>query len=112
MRLLSVILLTCIVWLSAFGGSLKPAQTKKDDCCSKMAKTHPQKSAEKKHSKDDCEQQNCPLMFSCSICGFFTKEPIAIQKPWVKTITKPVAHYITGSLADYHADNWKPPKAC
>jgi hypothetical protein len=114
MRFLSIILLACIIFLSSFGGTLKPVQPKKmDNCCKKMAKeacNH--KPADKKNANDGCDRSSCAMIFSCSICGFFIKEPLAINPPFSKTILKPVAHYITGDLADYHANNWKPPKTC
>jgi hypothetical protein len=113
MRFLSIVLLACILFLSSFGGALKPVQPKMDDCCKKMEKGVCQhKPADKKSTNDGCDRSSCAMIFSCSICGFFIKEPLTIQPPFVETITKPVTHYISGDLAGYHANNWKPPKAC
>lgn len=71
------------------------------------------KSAEKQSKDNDCDQPSCAMMFSCSDCGFVLSQAFALQPLFTtRTLTKPVAHYITGDLAAYYADSWKPPKAC
>jgi hypothetical protein len=110
MRFLSTLLLTCILFLSAFGGIVKPAQVKVDDCCKNIACHH--KPGQKQQSGNGCDQPNCPMMFSCSSCGFLTGDSLVVGLPRAKSLPKPVAHYIPGDLAAYHANNWKPPQAC
>lgn len=71
------------------------------------------KPAEKHAENDGCDQPGCAMMFSCSDCGFVLNQTFALQ-PLIAacTMPKPVAHYIAGDLAAYHADSWKPPRAC
>lgn len=112
MRLLSVVLLVCIVFLSSLGGMIKPVQAQAMDCCKKMAKQACHHHPEKKQKHNDCEDLTCPMMLSCTVCGFVITETLMVQVPKGRSIEKPVAQYIQGDLATYNPDNWKPPRVC
>jgi hypothetical protein len=113
MRFLSVILIAGILFLSSFGGMVRPVQKKTDDCCKKQAKmscTH--KPAENKSSDDNCGQPGCTMMFMCSICGFVVEQCATVLPLHASVISKPVARYVSSYLAGYTPDSWKPPKTC
>nr|WP_294945848.1 hypothetical protein [uncultured Mucilaginibacter sp.] len=112
MKFLAVLLLCCIVFLSAFSGIDKPAQLKANKtCCKRM----PGKMGchNKKAKKDNgCTKPGCAAMLSCSICGFFTEQPLTLQPGYLPFSPKTVALYKIGKLSAYHKADWKPPKAC
>lgn len=66
----------------------------------------------KQKQSNSCDEPGCTMMFSCSTCGFIVKDKLTVQPIFAHQLPKPVAHYITGNIAAYHPDNWKPPKAC
>jgi len=113
MRFVSIILAACIVFLSSFGGIVKPAQPKMMDCCKKMAKMSCHKGEAKNNKAEDgCGQPGRAMMFSCSICGFIPVAKFVLRAVHADNIPKPVAHYILGNSTTYYVDNWKPPKTC
>lgn len=71
-----------------------------------------EKPNKQKKNYDDCGQPGCAVMLSCSICGFVVCDILTVGPLQGYLIQKPVAHHITGNLAAYHPDNWKPPKSC
>jgi len=113
MRFLATLLIGCIMFLSCFPGLAhrNTVVTAKNGCCKKMKMVCHQSSKEKS-SANDCEQPGCSMMFSCSLCGFFVKEPLALQPVYADLLPKPVAHYKIDNLVGYHPDNWKPPQSC
>ncbi|MEO8885522.1 MAG: hypothetical protein ABI367_05625 [Mucilaginibacter sp.] len=112
MRVLAIILLVCIVFLSAFGGVIKPAQTKMAACCKKEKTACKHAPAEKKKTDNACNEQGCAMMFLCAQCGCIVKEAVALAPIHAQLLPKPVALQIIGNIAAYHANNWKPPQTC
>lgn len=111
MRFLSVLLVGCFLFLS-FTGTIRPSveTAAAKMCCEKMTGKcgHTQKHGESK----GCDKQGCPMMFSCSICGFLKVENIRLQTAPVYSLSKPVPLYIIGDLSAYPSSDWKPPKNC
>jgi len=68
-----------------------------------------------KHNKKQapvsgCTGTSCPMMFSCSICGFLPVAPGAALKTVFYLVDKPVTPYKMGDLSEYHAPGWQPPE--
>jgi len=113
MKLLAVLLSAYILFLCA-AGAMKPVeQPGKRACCHKMAgMTALQLKKMKQQHKKDCEQQTCPLMFSCPFCGFVLAEPLKLESTIPTYLSKPISLYTIGDLSAYHPSDWKPPKSC
>jgi len=113
MKSLAILLSAYILFLGA-AGAMKPVnQPGKHACCRKMAgmAAAQMKKMQQQHKKD-CESQNCPLMFSCTLCGFILAEPLKLESTVPTYIEKPISLYTIGDLSAYHPSDWKPPKAC
>ncbi|MCJ8210713.1 hypothetical protein MUY27_13430 [Mucilaginibacter sp. RS28] len=114
MKLLSVILIACMFFLTAFSG-LERAEAmpvkKLHQCCKKMAG---KVACHHQDNKADsgCDKPACTMMFSCSLCGFIVTEPVRITITPAYALPKPVSLYKMGDLSAYHASNWKPPRTC
>src|ERR1700761_301580 len=108
MRLLSALLLVCLLFLFFFAGTAKPVSAAKDNCHPKTEK----KSAchKKKKTDDGCTGAGCAMTFLCPLCGFEITEALRIQTPAPAYLQKPVSHHKIGQLSAYHQANWKPPK--
>jgi hypothetical protein len=116
MRLLSVLLIGCILSLSLVG-SVNPADVSrsKNDCCRKMGDGNAQSGCRNKKGRqqnDGCGKQSCNMLLSCTACGFFGVEPIRLSPKRANTIQQPVPLYKIGNLTAYHSSDWKPPKTC
>jgi hypothetical protein len=81
-------------------------------CCQKMSDKAPAKNHRSNGKENDCGKNGCPMMFSCSVCGFFTVQSLKIQPVIAGNLMKPVPLYKIGDLSAYYSSNWKPPKAC
>lgn len=111
MRPLALFLTGLITFLSCFSGLVKADAARfKIDCCSKSAHACRHASKQKKPANDGCDQPGCATMFSCTICGFFIRQPLTLQPLNADHLPKPVAHYISREPAGYSSDNWKPPQ--
>ena len=111
MKFLAILLLCSIVILSAFSGTVKPAQlTAKKTCCQRI----PGKKLchKKKVNEDGCTKPGCATLLTCSICGFLTEQPLSIQPGYLPFNLKPVSVYKIGKLSAYYKADWKPPKNC
>jgi len=112
MKLLAVLLSAYILFLGA-AGAMKPVDRPgKQPCCHKMAGMTALQMKKRQQHKKDCDQQTCPLMFSCSLCGFILAEPLKLESAMPTFIEKPISLYRIGDLSAYHPSDWKPPKTC
>lgn len=112
MRFLSVLLMACILFLSAFSGIQKPLpNTTKTDCCEQM-KGNTACHHNKKGTTPDGDRGKpcCTMLFTCSMCCFLIVDPVAIKPGFATVIPKPAALYKIGDLAAYPSSDWKPPK--
>ena len=113
MKILALFMTVCMLCLSSFGGMVMSVETTvaKSDCCHKMSGK-----SDCKHKADDqkdaCGKQGCPMMLSCTICGFLTSQRLELQPTFANSIPKPVPLYKIGNLPSYYPSDWKPPKAC
>lgn len=113
MKFLAVLLLACIVLLSAFPGMVKPAEMPvKDPCAAEMQDKDACHEHPKPDSKKDCGKEGCNVMLSCSICGYLVVEPLIFNPVILTYAQKSVSFYKMGALSGYHAADWKPPKSC
>lgn len=113
MRILSVVLLACIVLLSSFGDMAKPAAPAVVmDCCKKENTSCHKAPSQKKKNNDGCKEPGCTMMFSCQLCGFIVQDTIMLKAVQAYSLPKPVTPYIISAITGYKADNWKPPKNC
>ncbi len=112
MKVLASLLIVCIVFLSSFGGTVKPSPiAEKTDCCAKANKNaHCPKTPKKKHQDDNCEKQGCNMLLTCSICGFLVIEPVRVNAALTTLIEKTLPTYQSGNSAVYFVKDWKPPK--
>lgn len=112
MKLLSVLLVAMIVFLSAFSGTVKPAAAPADKtyCCHRTAGKTSCPHSNKK--SDDCSKTGCATMLSCNNCGFLVTEIYALQPRLLPFYPKPYPLYKIGDLSTYASADWKPPKAC
>jgi len=110
MRIISALLIVCMLFISSLQGVASATSATMKDCCKKSAAACKHKPAEKKHT--GCEQPACAMMFSCSLCGFLVEEVLTVPPAGSAYLPKPVAPHHTDAPADYHPDNWKPPKWC
>jgi hypothetical protein len=112
MKFLAILLSVCILFFS-FSGTVKPIQpSAKKICCHKMAGKPACQNQQKPTQKDDCTNEGCTMLFSCSLCGFLIVEPLTISPNISYQISKPVSLYKIGELSAYHPSDWKPPQAC
>lgn len=108
MKFLAVLLIGAILLLSSQFEVKAVAPAVKNACCKHMAgKACHQKSAQ----KDDCSKPGCNMMFTCSICGFLTVEPLRIEPAMATQIEQLAPTYKTGHLQAWCTANWKPPQA-
>jgi len=113
MKCLSVFLVGVVFFLS-FSGKANTVNEMpaKSMCCQKMG-AKATRSNHKSADKDDgCSKNGCPMMFSCSVCGFFIVQPLKIQPVFGNHLMKPVPLYKIGDLSAYYPSDWKPPKTC
>ena len=112
MKLLAVLLSAYILFLGAAGAMKPVGQPAKQVCCRKMARMTAVQIKKMQQHKKDCERQACPLMFSCTLCGFILAEPLKLESALPTYIEKPISLYTIGDLSAYHPSDWKPPKTC
>jgi hypothetical protein len=100
------IMMICMVFLSAFAGSVNAMQTSTvKSCCHKAAKDVPCNH----NPKNDCSQGMCNT-FTCNTCGFLKADLMRITPP-VATVKKADAiPYYLGNLSAYSSPKWQPPK--
>jgi len=113
MKFLSVFLIGVVLFLS-FSGKVNAVNEipAKGTCCQKMAAKTACNNHKSPGKDDNCSKNGCPMMFSCSICGFFTVQPLKIQPVFGNHLMKPVPLYKIGDLSAYYPSDWKPPKTC
>jgi hypothetical protein len=109
MKFLSALLILCIVFISLSGMVKRVAVSK--NCCKEMTGKFNCNKNSQEQSKG-CDKQACPMLLSCTICGFIKPESFYLQTYFENYTPKPVAVHIIGDLSAYHPSNWKPPKAC
>lgn len=112
MKYLAVLLIGCILFLSSFSGMVNTSTaTAKMDCCKKMTGKD---ACHHKAAKDEggCEKPGCPMLFSCSICGFIPVAALKLPSNISFLLKQPVPLYKSGNTTAYHKADWKPPKAC
>lgn len=107
MKFLAILLLACIISLSALSGMVNTAVPIAEKmCCNKSHKKDACGG-----DKNNCSKECCTMMLTCGICRFLVVEPLTIKPILAKHIDKLFSPYNTGDIASYHPDNWKPPKA-
>jgi hypothetical protein len=113
MKFLALFLVAGILFLS-FNGTIRETieLAGKNTCCSRMSDKSACSQSKGQNQNKDCGKQGCPMMFSCSICGFLKVEPLQLQTNFPHFISKPVPPYKPGDLSAYHPSPWKPPKNC
>ncbi|MCR8560264.1 hypothetical protein KXD93_21610 [Mucilaginibacter sp. BJC16-A38] len=107
MKVIALMMVFCLVFLSAFPGRAKTIKpSAKESCCHKMSKQSPCSSKQ----NNDCGQGTCNTMLSCAGCGFLKVDPISVGPVFsvVKELT--AISYNTGDLSGYARFNWNPPK--
>lgn len=112
MKFLAVLLLCCIVFLSAFSGTVKPVRSVPNKtCCKRVAG---KKVCQEKKAKNDdgCTKPGCATLLTCGICGFLTEQALTLHPGYLPFNLKTVSLYKFGKLSAYHKADWKPPKAC
>jgi hypothetical protein len=113
MKYFAVLLIGCILFLSSFSGmvDISPA-TAKMDCYKIMTGKD---ACHHKAAKDEggaCEKPGCPMLFSCSMCGFIPVAALKLPSSILFLLKQPVPLYKSGNMTEYHKADWKPPKAC
>jgi hypothetical protein len=112
MKVLSVFMAVCMLFLSSFSGIANVAQPKiETSCCQKAAAMQACHQHKKQASKDNCNGMSCNMMLSCGLCGFLVVEPVTLKPRLFFTIEKPATLYIMGDLSDYNSPGWQPPEA-
>ncbi|MDO3642278.1 MAG: hypothetical protein ACTHMI_10505 [Mucilaginibacter sp.] len=110
MKLLALTLVTCVLFLSSFGGVISLHDNNASKHCEKTACEEMCKHSKKQTPVNACDGTSCALMFSCSICGFLPVTPAAALKAVFYPVDKPVTPYKMGALSEYHASGWQPPE--
>jgi hypothetical protein len=109
MKLLATTVIMCILFLSSFGGVISMRNSAAKMPCGKSACMKACKHDKKPTANDNCNGTSCPMMFSCSICGFMPVTPVGL-KTFFHHIEKPVTPYKIGNLSEYHPTGWQPPE--
>ena len=112
MKYLAVLLLCCMVFVSAFSGTVKRVQLNTNKTCCKRVAGKKVCHDKKAKNDDGCAKPGCATLLTCSICGFLTEQPLTVHPGHSPIHLKPVSLYKIGKLSAYHKADWKPPKAC
>lgn len=110
MKFLASTLIVCILFLSSFGGVISIYDGSKKVPCGKAACEQMCKHSKEQTPANGCNGTTCPMMFSCSICGFIPVTPAGVLKIVFCPVDKPVTPYKMGDLSEYHAPGWQPPE--
>jgi len=112
MKYLAVLLLCCIVFLSAFSGTVKPVRSAANKTCCKRVAGKKVCHEKKAKNDDGCTKPGCATLLTCSICGFLTEQVLTLHPGYLPFNLRTVSPYKIGKLSAYHKADWKPPKAC
>jgi len=114
MKYVAVLLAAFMLVLSATSGMLEAnamAASAKKTCCPKGMDKMSCGKTNHSDQKKPCEKDGaCSMFLSCSICGFFTTEPMSLSHQLFYQIKKPDTPYHIGELSDYNPSGRKPPK--
>jgi hypothetical protein len=108
MKVLAILQIVCILFLSSYSGMSKTGgHTVKSDCCNKSGITT---SCKKDHKKGKDPVKSCSMLLTCGICGFLAVAPVVVKPATHITIESPVAIYKIGNTSGYLSSDWKPPR--
>jgi len=110
MKFLAFLLTACILFLSSFGGLVSMYNGAAKMPCGKTACEQMCRHNKKQAPANGCDGTSCPMMFSCSICGFIPATLTAALKTVFYSVDKPATPYKMGALSEYHAPGWQPPE--
>jgi len=112
MKFTAVLLLCCMVFVSAFSGMVKPVRSAVSKTCCKRVAGKKVCHDKKSKSEEGCTKPGCATLLTCSICGFLTEQPLILHPGYSPFNLETVSLYKIGKLSAYHKADWKPPKAC